>query len=124
MSEGGAGLKKINSIGYGHYILFAAFVFLAAVPLISYIAFEISGAELFLLLLKLSMLLGIAVLLFLAVLLLIELRQDRSINDFFIKHSARKLPLSGGGWECQMCGSRNVGKSDKRCPSCGKRFME
>ena len=54
-----------------------------------------------------------------ACLLLIELRQDKKLNQFYREHRNMKIPLKDGKYECGACGNRNVGVNRTYCDVCG-----
>lgn len=68
--------------------------------------------------------LGAIVLLGLGVLLVIELSQDRRLNAYHLRRRRTKLPLSTGLYECQGCGSQQVGREDSVCRACGMVFED
>ncbi len=52
-------------------------------------------------------------------LIVVEQIQDHMIDRAYQRNRSQKLPLPGGGYECQYCGSRKLQAHDKSCPVCG-----
>lgn len=115
-------MKKINSIGYGHIIVILIGIFLVAVPLCMLVLLQITRFAAFRVIMNLSLAVGGLISVFLAVLLAVELTQDRRIARYHANHQNRALPLSGGRYECQHCGSTTVKRGEKTCPVCGIQF--
>ncbi len=114
-------MKKINSNGYGHKIIGAAAVFIAAVPSCLYLI-ELLSAKSLTVLKYISLAIGLTILLVFIELLSIEFYQDRKINREYANMRKTKLPLGNGEYECQSCGSKLVKCSDKSCGVCGIKF--
>lgn len=115
-------MKKINSIDYGHKIVCSAAIFLLILPAICCILRTITKLSTFLLLAKVSLVLGLLILLFLFILLKLELYQDKKIAAYFKANSKRRLPLNNGLFECQNCGYNQVTPLQKSCMICGITF--
>lgn len=116
-------MKKINSIHYGHKIVFAIVLFLVILPVLFYLISLLISADWLSLMIKISMALGSGILLFLALLLMVELRQDKRINRYYVNHRNRKLQTPNAVYECQACGNRKLSAGDTCCPVCGSRFQ-
>ncbi len=52
-------------------------------------------------------------------LIVVEQIQDHMIDRAYQRNRSQKLPLPGGGYECQYCGSQEIQARDKYCPVCG-----
>lgn len=115
-------MKKINSIGYGHKIIGSTSVFLVIIPAASHLISTFTNKAAFLLLSRISFVLGSLILIFLFGLLTIELRQDKRVNKYFESNKIIKLALQNGLYECQSCGSRQVKLEHKNCYDCGVYF--
>lgn len=115
-------MKKINSIGYGHKILRSTVICLIYIPSISYFFWQMTYNIQFLLVAKVSLVLGIIILLFLFVLLKIELYQDKKMDEYYRANAQSRLPLKNGLFECQTCGNTQVKPRQKSCIVCGTNF--
>lgn len=115
-------MRKINSIGYGHKIIGTASSFLVVIPVCSHLVSTFTSKAAFLLLSRISMLLGAFILLLLFGLLKIELFQDKKMNKYFESNKKTILALQNGLYECQSCGNRQVKLEHKNCYYCGVYF--
>ncbi len=115
-------MKKINSIGYGHKILWGAAICLIFVPVIDCFIWFMTKQVQFQLLAKLSLVLGFIALLFLFVLLKIELYQDKKLDEYHKANSKSREPLKNGLFECQTCGNNQVKPQQRSCIVCGTTF--
>lgn len=116
-------MRKINSIGYGGRIAAAAGIFLVAVPLTLLILNAILPFPGFKTWVYVSLAVGALVALSLIILLVIELKQDKKINAYYLGHRNMKMYLGNGAYECQSCGSRDVTAQDTACRVCGIRLI-
>jgi hypothetical protein len=116
-------MKKINSIWYGGKILKLAGIFAAVIPILLYII-SILFQEITQIckLAEISAIIGIVIFLFLILLLIVELRQDKKINNFYEQRKNTKIQISDTDYECQNCGSQRVKEKDKFCPACGIKY--
>lgn len=113
---------KINSIGYGPFILAASVVLGLLIPfLLRLFSFVCPIPSV---LIKISLAIGLLVFVGLIVLLAVEHRQDKKADQFYAGHRDTRLKIGGDGYECQNCGSRSIGENDSRCPSCGIKFKQ
>lgn len=117
-------MKKINSNRYGAKIAFIIVLFLVILPLLGHILHLLVRSEWLLPLIRISMGIGVCLLLLLMLLLVVELHQDKRLNQYYEAHRCRKMTLSDGRVECQACGNRFLRAEDKRCNVCGCRFEE
>ena len=85
-------MKKINSINWGGKVL-GLIVFLDAILPIS--AFLV---------------------------LLLELYQDKKIDQYYCLHRKGKKPLSNDSYECEQCGNREIKEADTYCKICHTHF--
>lgn len=115
-------LKKINSIGYGGKILFAAVLFGAVIPVVIGVVSFFAESAVLTVCAKISFAIGVAIAVFLIALLSVELHQDKKLNDFYQSHSNVKTVLGNGFCECPSCGNKKVKPSDKHCAVCGVTF--
>jgi hypothetical protein len=115
-------MRKINSVGYGHYVLLVIVLLLVVFPLVLWLAFLLFGAAALLTAAKISGIAGGLLGLAFAVFLAVELRQDRKLNRFYNGIKNEKLSVGGEKYECPNCGNRNIGSMDKSCSMCGIRF--
>ena len=115
-------MKKINSIGYGHKIIWLAALFLVGIPLCLYMLNLIFQARLYSVLINISLTIGFLIGIFFTGLLSIEFHQDRNINKKYMGIRKKKMPLGNGIYECQFCGNRKVTVMDKNCGICGMKF--
>ena len=117
-------MKKINSNGYGAKMAFIIVLFLLILPLIGHILHIFIGMDWLLLSISILMGIGVCLMLLMILLLVVELHQDKRLNQYCEVHRNRKVPISDGHVECQACGNRSLRASDKRCNVCGCRFEE
>ncbi len=54
------------------------------------------------------------------VLVIVEQIQDHAMDAAYRRNRDRKVPLPGGGYECQYCGSQRIRARDTCCPVCGR----
>jgi hypothetical protein len=54
------------------------------------------------------------------VLIVVEQIQDQRMDAAYRRNRSQKLPLPGGGYECQYCGNRKIRAHDTCCPVCGQ----
>lgn len=115
-------MKKINSNKYGGTVIGVGLILACAVPAIIYLILQIYRVEFLVLILWISLSMGILILLLFAIWLLIELLQDKYLNQYYLKRRNEKLKSRHGNYECQACGNRNVKEADKNCSVCGLKF--
>ena len=115
-------MKKINSIGYGDKIVVIAVLFLAVIPTCVYIVSVILSIPELMKVILISLVIGGFIVLFVIGLLFIELRQDKRLNQLYMKNINIKLPLGNNRYECQSCGNRQVLDNDRNCKVCGIHF--
>ena len=116
-------MKKISSVGYAHKVLASAFVLLLTAG-VTRVLFQQFRFPFLRLTAALCALAGIAILIAFGVLLAVALHQDRRADFLYRQLRLRKLPLAGGRFECQTCGSREVDAQDTHCAACGVHFAE
>lgn len=115
-------IKKINSIHYGDKVIGIGLVFMVLLPSLLLWMNGIFGYEFLKILAKGAFVIGGLILAVFACLLLIELRQDEKMNQYYSEHRNVKVPLKDGKYECGACGNRNVGADSTCCHICGCRF--
>lgn len=112
-------MKKINSIGYGGKVIGIGLLNVLVMPGIlagvnrwfdcHYISFVAN----------VLLVVGSSILICFFLLLIIELRQDKKIDQYYSQHQNVKIELPDGTWECGVCGSRMIGKDSTSCNTCG-----
>lgn len=117
-------MKKINSIGYAHKILAACGMLVVVLPVAFSLAGRWLGLPFLVLIARVVLGAGLVLCALFALLLFVELRQDAAINRRYQREKYQKLPLGGGRWECQHCGSREVGEGDAHCSVCEIQFRQ
>ncbi len=119
---------KINSNGYGGRILAAIGICVLVLPIGCLL---VAGgldrlgikSSVPILLMRISLTVGAVLAGLFVLLLVIELLQDRALNRYYVKNKKHKVQLTGGDYECQYCGARNIRATDKQCPFCGTEFQ-
>jgi len=117
-------MKKIHSNRYCHKIIGLAGLLLAVIPFPFYVLHTVFHAIFFTVLMYISLITGFLVLIFLIVLLGIEFHQDKKIDLQYNILKKTKISLGNGFYECQLCGNRQVKKTDENCGICGVKFMK
>lgn len=115
-------MKKINSIWYGSKFIGFGVFFCIISPLIMFILSKYFFPNVFSLLIKISIAIGILSIAILIFILVIELNQDNRINLQYIKTRYSKIKISNSKYECQNCGYKNVSETDSTCIVCGVSF--
>lgn len=116
-------MKKINSNGPGTVVFMCSMLFLIGIPALMYIVSFIfnMGNKLFLPA-KISAAAGGIILAGLIIVIVVELKQDKRLNIYYVSNRNRKIKISEGFYECQNCGSRTVRENDNTCGVCGIKF--
>lgn len=117
-------MKKINSINISIQILNIILIFMVIIPLIGLgfkqMGFVKTGSNI----IVVSLIIGTVIFVISFVLLMLELRQDYKLDQYFTKHRNLKIKLSTGKYECQNCGNKQVYADDVLCSVCGIHFEE
>lgn len=111
-------MKKINSIGYRHWIVLVSILFLVPIPLLFHEVWRKTGSLQMLDVVKISLVMGTGTAFFLTVLLVVELGQDRRINRKYAQSKNTLVKLRNGMYECQACGHRFGRGGALCCPVC------
>jgi hypothetical protein len=117
--------RKLNLNELSGKVLVAVGVLLVAIPLILFAALLLLQAvgvpaATFRMLIGLSFSLGILLAATFGVLAIAEQVQDHRYAQNYGRQKDRKIKLANGCYECQHCGNRQVGASDRFCQVCGK----
>lgn len=112
-------MKKINSIWYGGKVILLGSI-LVVMPL-GIIPFDFKILNI---ISQISLTIGCIILIGFGILLTIELHQDKKMNLYHTSRLMNKLVISENKYECQVCGNRNIKKSDSHCIICGTHFTE
>ena len=117
-------MKKINSINWGGKVL-GLIVFLDAIlPLIAFLLSKIGLRQSSSFLYKVALGVGGVVTIAAFLVLLLELYQDKKIDQYYRLHQKGKRLLSNGNYECEQCGNREVKKADTYCKICHTHFED
>ena len=117
-------MKKINSIHYGSRVIAVGLIFLVLFPLAFWGVNQWLQNEALITAAYVSLIFGATIEIFFFVYLFIESKQDKMINEDYLRHRNMKIPLPDGKYECGNCGNRNVRASDSGCVACGITFEE
>lgn len=115
-------IKKINSINYGGKVIGIGLFFMLFIPGVLLFFYRILVYEVLEILVKASFGIGLLILISFACLLMVELRQDKKLDQYYCKHRNIKIPIKAGKYECGACGNREVAKNSTCCGICGCRF--
>lgn len=109
-------MKKINSIGYGRKVLFISFILGILIPLIFTFFYQNSICRILLwVFLSIGMIIFFGFLIF----LVIELNQDKRINQRYQRNHQHLLMIEPHLFECEACGAR-FDLPLEECPLCHK----
>ena len=115
-------IKKINSIDYGGKVIGIGLIFMLLISGLLLLLYRILVYEFLNIIAKVSFVIGLLILLFFSCLLMVELRQDKKLDQYYSKHRNIKIPIETGKYECGTWGNREVGKNNTCCDICGCRF--
>ena len=113
---------KINSIDYGGKVIGIGLIFMLLIPGLLLLFYKILVYEFLNIIAKVSFVIGLLVLLSFSCLLMIELRQDKKIDQYYSKHRNVKVPIVDGNYECGACGNRRIKINSSSCDVCGVSF--
>lgn len=86
-------VKKINSINYGGRVIGTGLVFLTILPIGLYLINKVINSDVILIIQIISIAVGLIIEFVFGCILVIELRQDKIINDYYQKNpSSEKTP--------------------------------
>lgn len=115
-------MKKINSINVSGKVIGVISIFLVFLPFLFYclrfIGLEVIGE----MLMKISLGIGVVISAVAWTLLMIELKQDKRLDQYYSSHAHCKNKPGENKYECQNCGNREVEKKDTYCKVCGILF--
>lgn len=115
-------IKKINSINYGGKVIGIGLIFMLLIPSVLLLSHKILEYEFLNIIAKISVVVGLLILLFFSYLLMVELRQDKMIDQYYSNHKKVKVPIVDGNYECGACGNRKIKINSSSCDICGVRF--
>ena len=115
-------IKKINSINYGGKVIGIGLIFMLLISGLLLLFYKILVYEFLNIIAKVSFVIGLLILISFACLLMVELRQDKKLDQYYCKHRNIKIPIKAGKYECGACGNREVVKNSTCCGICGCRF--
>lgn len=117
-------MRKINSNGYGPFVVATSGIFLCVIPICLSALFHFTGLSLLRVLSNASTIIGAFIGLLFAGWLAIELRQDRKADQYYESRRNTKKRLRSLYYECQSCGCIKVTANDRICPFCGVHFIQ
>ena len=97
-------IKKINSIDYGGKIIGIGLIFMLLIPGLLLLFYKILVYEFLNIIVKVSFVIGLLILISFACLLIVELRQDKKLDQYYCKHRNIKIPIKAGKYECEHVG--------------------
>lgn len=113
---------KINSIDYGGKIICIGLFFMLFIPGVLLFFYRILVYEVLEIFAKASFGISLLILVSFACFLVIELRQDKMIDQYYSNHKNVKVPIVDGNYECGACGNRKIKINSSSCDICGVRF--
>lgn len=115
-------MKKINSINYGGKVLGIGLIFMVPIPsLLLCINHIVEGLDIAIFA-YISLGIGILICLLFMCFLVIELKQDKRIEQYYCKHRNVKIEIGTGKYECSACGNRLITFESTYCNMCGGKF--
>ena len=117
-------MKKINSIHVATKVLGVILFFMMILPLCFWGMEQLGIISRGSPLIHISLIIGGSLAVGAFLLLVMELRQDRQLDVYFMSHRNQKLMLQNDLYECQNCGNKLVNEADTYCKVCGIIFKE
>lgn len=112
-------MKKINSIHYGGKIILIGSIVAFGIPGILALINRYLHSKMIDRIQWIVLMIGILILMFSFLYLLIELHQDKKIDQYYTTHRNVKIKIQEGLYECGICGNRKLKEKDAQCMVCG-----